>query len=121
MVIKIYKCVCGCEFENDETHTNDFPVCPKCGYQQTIKELKRVVQKPFSNSDNSVAHRHGDFELISDSLAVPVGQIAEHRQNFPDVEVRPDGRPRFTSIKQYDNYMKKTGFLKQSHGKIVGP
>jgi hypothetical protein len=69
----------------------------------------------------AVCGANGDFNLVSDSLAVPVQQIAEHRQAFPDIEVRPDGRPHFKSIKQYDNYLKQTGFKRQSRGRITGP
>lgn len=54
----------------------------------------------------------GDYEHISESLAVSPSQIEEHHQQFPDVDVLPDGRIRFTSYKQHDKYLEKTGFRK---------
>jgi hypothetical protein len=49
---------------------------------------------------------------VSDSLAMSPEQIPEHKRLFPDVDVRPDGRPVFENVKQHDNYLKKTGFRK---------
>jgi len=54
----------------------------------------------------------GDYEYISDSLAISPDQIKEHREQFPDIDVLPDGRIRFTSFRQHDKYLKKTGFRK---------
>lgn len=56
----------------------------------------------------------GSYEHISESLAVSPSQIKEHHEQFPDVDVLPDGRIRFTSYKQHDKYLKKTGFRKIS-------
>jgi len=52
--------------------------------------------------------------VVSDALAMNPDQIPEHREHFPDVEVRPDGRPVFKDFKQHDNYLKKTGFVKHT-------
>jgi hypothetical protein len=51
-------------------------------------------------------------DLVSNSLAMSPLQIAEHKRMFPDIEVRPDGRPVFKNFKQHDNYLRKTGFKK---------
>ena len=54
----------------------------------------------------------GDYEHISESLAISPSQIGEHRKQFPDVDILPDGRIRFTSFRQHDKYLEKTGFRK---------
>ena len=54
----------------------------------------------------------GDYEHISDSLAINPDQMKEHHEQFPDVDVLPDGRIKFTSIRQHDKYLEKTGFVK---------
>lgn len=58
-------------------------------------------------------HVAGDYDLVSDSLAVPPTQIAEHRANFPDIDMDECGRPHFTSFSQHDKYLGKAGFVKQ--------
>ena len=54
----------------------------------------------------------GDYEHISDSLAINPNQIEEHHRQFPGIDVLPDGRPRFTSVKQQSDYIEKCGFHK---------
>lgn len=54
----------------------------------------------------------GDYEHISESLAIAPSQRKEHAKQFPGVDTLPDGRIKFTSIKQQDDYLKKTGFRK---------
>jgi len=51
--------------------------------------------------------------LVSDALAVHPSQVEEHRRKFPNIKVRPDGRPEFTSFSQHDAYLKATGFHKK--------
>lgn len=84
-----------------------FPNCPKCG-EIMVHDVIGLAGK-------------GDYYHISDSLAIHPSQIEEHRKLFPDVNVLPDGRPEFTSVKNRDNYLKKTGFVKRTKGRIVGP
>ncbi|KKL56115.1 hypothetical protein LCGC14_2248650 [marine sediment metagenome] len=54
----------------------------------------------------------GNYEHISDSLAINPSQIAEHHAMFPDVDVLSDGRIRFTSVRQQSKYIDKCGFQK---------
>lgn len=63
--------------------------------------------------DGPVRVEKGDYNFISESLAVPVHQIDEHRAMYPDVDVRPDGTLHFTSVAQQDRYYKRSGFIKQ--------
>jgi len=48
----------------------------------------------------------------SDSLAVSVAQIDEHKTTFPDIKVDSQGRPGFDTVKQHDDYLNQTGFVK---------
>ena len=89
---------CGCSVQ-DHT-TKDVHRCPKCGIDMRWDLAKLGV------SD-------GDYEHISDSLAMNPEQIVEHHQRFPGIDVLPDGRPRFTSVRQQQNYLKEIGFTKE--------
>jgi len=56
---------------------------------------------------------NGDYEHISESLAIHPDLIPEHRQKFPGIDIIPDGRLRFTSTKQQERYAGKCGFHKK--------
>ena len=56
----------------------------------------------------------GNYEHISESLAIHPDQIPEHRQKFPGIDIIPDGRLRFTSTKQQERYANRCGFDKKS-------
>lgn len=89
----------GCGTVVQDTTTKIIHKCPKCGQDMRW--------------DLGSNHRStGDYEHISESLAVSPSQRKEHAKQFPDVDVLPDGRIKFTSIKQHDDYLKKTGFRK---------
>ena len=99
MVTHRFICDCGnaiADHKADGVH-----ICPKCG-----REMKWDL--------SGIGIPSGDYEHISDSLAMCPSQIAEHKAFFPDIDVLPDGRPRFTSVKQQDRYLKKTGFVKHT-------
>jgi len=102
--------------------------CEKCGGREEIvlsmkDDIPERVQcnSCFPNRRNSYMYRVFGFHtpqeryyhpMISDSLAMNPNQIAEHRRMFPDITVHPDGRPEFSSYKQHDAYLEKTGFRK---------
>ena len=48
----------------------------------------------------------------SDSLAVSMSQIAEHRETFPGVKIDNEGRPGFDNVKQQDAYLEASGMIK---------
>ncbi len=50
--------------------------------------------------------------LVSDSMAISMDQVAEHKRECPDIEITKEGQPVFTSYKQHEAYLKKTGFVK---------
>lgn len=54
----------------------------------------------------------GDYNHVSGSLAINPEQITAHKKLFPDVDVLPDGRLHFRSVKSQERYCDKTGFHK---------
>ncbi len=48
----------------------------------------------------------------SDSLAVSMSQIAEHREKFPGVKIDSQGRPGFDTVRQQDKYLEASGMIK---------
>jgi hypothetical protein len=107
--MEVFPLTCGCGFGIESPVYTDyrmvdgelrFPYCPRCG---------RIM----SNRVQSVA-RPGDYEHISDSLAIHPDQISEHRKLFPHIEVLPDGRPKFTSPRQQELYANACGFDKKT-------
>ena len=48
----------------------------------------------------------------SDSLAVSMSQIAEHREKFPDIKMDGQGRPGFDTVQQQDKYLGAIGMRK---------
>lgn len=50
--------------------------------------------------------------LVSDSLAVHPDQIPEHKKQFPNIDMTPEGQPIFTNYRQHQDYLDKTGFQK---------
>lgn len=55
----------------------------------------------------------GDYEHISESLGIHPDQIPEHRKLFPNIDIIPDGRLRFTSVKQQERYAHRCDFDKK--------
>ncbi len=83
------------------------PECSGCGKCMT----RNYNKKPKGLSRTGV----GDYAkgVVSDALAINPEQIEEHHRLFPDVDVLSDGRVKFDSYKQHDDYLKKTGFRKK--------
>ena len=100
MVIHNFICdTCGMVVE--DINTNIVHICPVCG-----EEMRWDL--------DGCGIASGDYEHISDSLAMHPTQIAEHNQKFPGIDVMPDGRPRFTSVKQQSDYLDKIGMVKMT-------
>ena len=55
----------------------------------------------------------GDYEHISESLGINPLDIEEHRKHWPNIEALPDGRLKFTSVKQQQEYANHFGLDKQ--------
>ena len=48
----------------------------------------------------------------SNSMAVSMSQIKEHKQMHPDVKIDAQGRPGFDTVRQEDKYMDAVGMVK---------
>ena len=96
---------------------------------------ERVIEKdedPYDGDYNTeccgesmqrIYPNHKQFHIIgaaymrtkySDSLAVSMSQIAEHREKFPGIEIDSQGRPGFDNVKQQDAYLETSGMVKHS-------
>ncbi len=92
-------------------------VCDDCGVtveDHTTKRIHRCYKcgKDMRWNLDGIGIAQGDYNHVSESLAISPSQIAEHKAHFPNVDVLPDGRIHFTSVKQQSNYLEKTGFHK---------
>jgi len=107
MPIYVFKCP-GCEERVQETlpmsQSQDAPNCEQCG---------QVTQRDYGSEHAHTAPDSYAHTKWSDSLAVSIDQIGEHRRAFPEVKIDAQGRPGFDSYQQHDAYLKKTGFVKQ--------
>jgi len=98
----IHSFVCdSCGFVVKDTNTKCMHRCPNCKNQDMRWDL------------SGIGISNGDYEHISDSLAINPDQISEHKRLFPNIDVLPDGRPRFTSSKQQERYAERCGFYKK--------
>lgn len=94
----LHKFICDdCKIIVEDSNTKSVHKCPNCG-----KDMYWDIK----------LRQTGDYNFVSQSLAINPSQIPEHKKNFPNVDVLPDGRIRFNSYKQHDTYLKKTGFVK---------
>jgi hypothetical protein len=50
--------------------------------------------------------------IISSSLGIGMDQIADHKRQFPDIDVTPDGELVFDNYNKHQAYLKKTGHIK---------
>lgn len=92
-------------------------VCDKCDITIIDSDTKNTHYCSKCGGDmrwnlRGVGIADGDYNHISDSLAISPDQIAEHRGHFPNIDVLSDGRLHFTSVKQQSKYLDATGFYK---------
>ena len=100
--------------------------CPQCGKTREIvrkmslselkcdpcdcgAEMQRDLQADMPNVG---IHSYGSG-FVSESLAISPLQIAEHGQNFPDIDVRGDGCLVFKDTQQHAKYLDKIGWDKR--------
>jgi hypothetical protein len=55
--------------------------------------------------------------IVSDSMAVSMDQIAEHKRLFPDVQITSEGQPVFDNFADHEKYMKKCNIVKNPQKK----
>lgn len=92
--------------------------CDKCGIEVIDTNTKCTHYCPKCNSAmrwdlKGIGIANGDYYHVSDSLAIHPDDIPQHRKMFPNIEVKPDGRPVFTSVKQQEKYANRCGFYKK--------
>lgn len=99
MIVHRFICdMCGVVVE--DTNTEKTHHCPKCN-------------APMRWDLIGIGIPNGDYNHISESLAIHPDQTSEHRKKFPGVNVLPDGRLHFTSTKQQEKYAERCGFYKK--------
>jgi len=120
MIWKIWKCDCGFEVTDGFLKYNYETVgvtelgifCRKCGgyltpyFFQTGKQFM-IKGAPYSKP------------IHSDALGMQPDQVAEHRKQFPNIEIDAQNRPVFENMPQHDAYMEKCGIVK--HKQKVKP
>ena len=109
-------------------------ICPRCGHSKEIfrpmreadKSVpcdgehackKSLMQRDFAADLFHTASDSYKTPIVSDSLAVSVDQIEEHKQVFPDVKITDQGQPVMESYSQHEKYLKKVGFIKSPQKK----
>lgn len=97
--------------------------CDACGGQvQEVRSIanRRDESECLSCGGNmskvilSAPAIHGNYRtpVVSDSMAVGIDQIAEHKKAFPDVRITDQGQPIMENFTQHEAYLKKSGFIK---------
>jgi hypothetical protein len=71
-----------------------------------------LMQRDFQADIPHVASDRYDKPIISDSLAIGMDQIAEHKTQFPDIEVTNEGQLVFDKYSTHQAYLTKTGHIK---------
>ncbi len=97
MAIQNFTCgKCGTEISDD--NANGVHKCPDCGTDMRWECGGGICE--------------GDYSHTSSSLAINPCQTKAHRKLFPGIDVLPDGRIHFDSVKKQSDYCKQTGFEK---------
>jgi hypothetical protein len=92
--------------------------------EDVIKPMSQALDPAYCALCNRQMHRDYQIDLphasggrysspiVSDSLAVSIDQIAEHKRAFPDIQITKEGQPVLEDYKQHQNYLDKCGFAK---------
>jgi hypothetical protein len=106
---------------SNTSHVHSF-ICNSCGHvESTIdtggKDCPLCGNKMAWDLGGATIIGDGTYnkKVVSESLAINVSQIAEHKRLFPNVELTvKDGCacPTFHDYKTHDEYLRKTGFVK---------
>lgn len=68
--------------------------------------------RDFGAEKANVGDREYRRPIVSHALGINPSQAAEHRRLFPDIKLKDDSYPVFTSYRQHDDYLKKIGAVK---------
>ena len=94
-------------------------VCDSCGTKVYDTNTKCIHKCPKCKNEDmrwdltGQCHFRGDYEHFSNALAIHPDDIPAHRDKFPNVDITPDGIPRFTSVRQQQKYSEACGFTKR--------
>lgn len=100
---------------------NWFHVCVKCKNTLELNEAPDCIPRCCDEYMNRIFPKGKRVSVLgkpylrtkySDSLAVSMNQIAEHKKMFPDVKVDAEGRPGFDNVQQQDRYLEASGMIK---------
>ncbi len=100
MIIHTFICD-DCQVEVKDTNTKIIHHCPEC-------------QKEMRWKLDGIGIAQGDYHHVSESLAIHPDLATEHRKNFPDVDVLPDGCLEFHSVRSQERYANRCGFEKKA-------
>lgn len=100
-------------------------ICDVCGkVQEVVRSMEaestippeccnRPTRRSYKDDLPRVGNRDYAKPIHSDSLAIMPNQRKEHERLFPNIKLDDENRPVFTNFKDHDDYLKKTGFVKQ--------
>jgi len=72
----------------------------------------RDVESEIKHMCNS-GQKTGDYYHVSESMGINSEQAAEHRKQWPDVDVLPNGNLGFKSVKEQQRYANHFGLDKK--------
>lgn len=118
-------CACGGPYAK-EVQVKKY-ICPNCEKDLVLKtesDGSDEVCEDVSGGTLQIMGAEYKNPIHSDSLALSPDQVAQHKKDFPDIEIDDQCRPVFTHKKTHEEYMDKCGIVKQrqktkkSKGKI---
>jgi len=79
-----------------------------CGYCKIQMNRDFRAESVLVGAGKRSYHR----PIISNSMAMNLNQIAEHRRKFPDIQVTSEGQPVFDNYSEHEAYLKKCNIVK---------
>jgi hypothetical protein len=79
---------------------NNVPICGSCG---------KEMDQDFRGSRMQIKGAPYSKPLHSDSLAILPEQVAQHRKDFPNIELDSECRPVFKDAPSHQKYLDKCG------------
>ena len=74
----------------------------------TVCDCGGTLHRKYGEPTNA-----GDYYHVSESLGIIPEQAEEHRKQWPNVDVLPDGRVAFHSVKEQERYSHHFGMDKK--------
>jgi hypothetical protein len=85
---------------------------------ENCDECQELLNRDFQAGIPHAASDRYDKPIISNSLAIGMDQIAEHKAQFPDIEVTNEGQLVFDKYSTHEAYLEKTGHIKHPGKRI---